>query len=71
MLTLLLFILMIFVFGKLLMFAIKATWSISKVVFTLILLPLFLIGLVFKGLIFIAVPILLIVGAVSLAGLHD
>lgn len=71
MLTVLFAILMIIVFGKLLGFAIKATWGISKIVVSVVLLPLFLIGLVLKGLISIALPILIVIGVISLVSLHD
>ena len=53
---------MIWVFGKLLFFGIKAAWGISKFLVTIVLLPLILIGLVVGGLIYIAFPILIIVG---------
>ncbi|MDO5392188.1 MAG: hypothetical protein Q4F24_14000 [Eubacteriales bacterium] len=66
MLTLLFIILMFLIFGKLIGFAVKAAWGISKIICTIVLLPLFLIGLVFAGLIGIALPILLVVGIVSL-----
>jgi len=66
MLTLLFMILMVVVFGKMIGFAIKAAWGISKIVCSVVLLPLFLIGLVLVGLIKIALPILLIVGFISL-----
>lgn len=66
MLTILFTILMLIVFGKIFGFAIKAAWSISKIICTVVLLPLILIGLVFAGLIGIALPILLVVGVVSL-----
>ncbi|MBQ6835261.1 MAG: hypothetical protein IJO55_12725 [Lachnospiraceae bacterium] len=71
MLTFLFFILMLAVFGKILGFAIKATWSISKIVFSVVLLPLFLVGLVLKGLLTLALPILVIIGIISLIALHD
>ena len=66
MLTLLFIILMLIIFGKLIGFAMKAAWGITKIVCTIILLPLLLIGLVFAGLIGISFPILLVVGIVSL-----
>ncbi|MBE5892656.1 MAG: hypothetical protein E7286_04655 [Lachnospiraceae bacterium] len=64
-------ILMFVVFGKLLKFAIKATWGIAKIVVSLIMLPLFLIVLVLSGLIALALPILLVVGIVVFAVLRD
>lgn len=66
------FIILLFViFGKILLFAIKATWSIAKVVCFVVLLPLILVGLVLKGLIAIAFPVLVIIGVISLFKLHD
>ena len=57
---------MIMVFGKLIGFAIRAAWGISKVIVTLVFLPLILIGLVLGGLIYLALPILFVVGLVTL-----
>lgn len=65
------FILMLVVFGKILKFSIKAAWGISKIVVSVVLLPLFLIGLVFKGLLAIAFPVLIVVGIVALFVLQD
>lgn len=66
MLSLLFAICMIWVFGKLLFFGIKAAWGISKFLVTIVLLPLILIGMVVGGLIYIAFPILIIAGIVAL-----
>ena len=66
MLSLLFAICMIWVFGKLLFFGIKATWGISKFLVTSVLLPLILIGMVVGGLIYIAFPIFIVVGIVAL-----
>ena len=66
MLTLIFVILMIGIFGKMVGFAFRATWGLTKVLFNLILLPVFLIGLVIAGLMYIALPILIIVGIVML-----
>jgi len=71
MLTFIFFILMLAVFGKILKFAIRATWGISKIVFSVVFLPLFLIGLVLKGLLTLALPILVVIGIVALVALHD
>lgn len=62
MLSLLFIICMIWVFGKLLFFGIKAAWGISKFLITVVLFPLILIGMVIGGLIYIAFPILIVVG---------
>ena len=66
MLTLIFLVMMILVFGKILGFAIRASWGVSKIVCTVVFLPLLLVGLVLIGLVKIALPILLIVGGVSL-----
>lgn len=66
MMTLLFIILFFYVFGKLAGFAFRATWSILKVVFFFIVLPFALISLVVGGLIYIAVPVLLFMGIISL-----
>ena len=57
---------MIWVFGKILLFGIKAAWGISKFFVTVVLLPLVLIGMVVGGLIYIAFPILIVIGIISL-----
>lgn len=63
----LVFIFLIFViFGKLFMFAVKASWGIVKILFTVLLLPLVLIVLVVAGLFYIALPVLVIAGVISL-----
>ena len=70
MLTALFVILMLVVFGKLLVFAIKASWGVIKILFTIIFLPLILIGLVIDGLTSVALPILLVIGVISLIASH-
>ena len=65
-LLLLLAIGMILVFGKLLVFGIRAAWSISVFLLTVVLLPLILIGMVIGGLIWLAFPLLFVIGIVAL-----
>lgn len=66
MFTLLFAILMIWIFGKMIMLAMKATWGITKILFNLVFLPVVLIGLVIGGLLSVAFPILILVGLISL-----
>lgn len=66
MLSLLFFILFFAVFGKMIGFAFRATWGLLKVLLVIVFLPLILVGLVFGGLLYIAFPILIIVGIISL-----
>ena len=66
MLTLIFLICMFAVFGKVAVLALKGAWGLTKILFSLIFLPFIIIGLVLKGLIFIALPVLIVVGIVSL-----
>lgn len=67
MLTLLFVICMFGIFGKLIGLAFKMTWGIAKVLFTLVFLPVILVGLEMGGLLVVAFPLLIVVGIVSLA----
>ena len=62
-------ILMLAVFGNILMFAIRMTWGITKVLFSLVLLPFTLVVLVLGGLLRIAFPLLAVIGLISLFAL--
>ena len=66
MLTLVFICLMIGVFGKLIGRAFKMTWGIAKVLFTLVFLPFVLIALTIGGLVTIALPLVVVVGIISL-----
>ena len=68
MLTMIFIICMIAVFGKVAFLAVRGAWGLTKILFSLIILPFILIGLVFSGLIFIALPVLIIIGIVALIG---
>ena len=57
-------ILLLVIFGKLLSFALKAAWSITKILFSVVIFPLVLIMLVVSGLMFVALPVLVIAGMV-------
>ena len=60
--TLLFIFLMFGVFGKLIVLAFRATLGITKIFFRLIFLPVVLIGLVLAGLMYIALPLLVVIG---------
>lgn len=62
MLNLFFMILMVCVCWKIFCFAVRAAWGVTKIVVTLVLFPLMLIGLVIGGLMYIALPILVLVG---------
>ena len=70
MFTLLFTILTFLVFGKLLIFAVKASWGLARILVTIIFLPLVLVGLVVAGVIYLAVPLLVIAGIISLIKTH-
>ena len=64
--TLLFYVLFFMIFGKMIGFAFRATWGIFKVMAYIVFLPIILLALVFGGLLYVALPILLLVGLVSL-----
>ena len=64
-------ILMIVVFGKILGLAIKAAWGISKIIVTLVMMPMILIGLMLSGLLALALPLLIVVGFVAFVIMKD
>ncbi|MCQ2081742.1 MAG: hypothetical protein MJZ11_08780 [Lachnospiraceae bacterium] len=66
MMTLIFLILFFGIFGKIAVFAIKAAWGLTKVVFTLLFLPLIIIGFALSGLIYLAFIGLIIAGVVML-----
>ena len=71
MLTLLFVVLLLTIFGKLLIFAIKAAWVITKILLNIVLLPLIIIGMFAGGLTYLALIVLAIVGLVSLIKGHN
>lgn len=71
MLSVLFTLFMIWIFVKILIFGIKAAWGISKFLITVVLLPLILIVLVACGLLYIAFPILIVVGIISFISSKD
>lgn len=66
MFTLLFLICMLGIFGKLLVFGLRAAWGVSKLLLIVVFFPMILSGMVFAGLIYLAFPILIIVGIVTL-----
>lgn len=70
MLELIFTILMFVIFGKILFFAIKAAWGITKILFTIVFFPLVLIVLAVMGLFYIAIPVLAIIGLIALFGMN-
>ena len=66
MLTLLFVILMTVVIGKIAILAMKAAWGITKVIFTVVLFPVFLIEMAVSGFMALAFIALIIGGLVAL-----
>lgn len=66
MFTIVFLLCMLWVFGKLFVFGVRAAWGISKILLTVVLLPVVLIGMLAAGLFSLAVPVLLIIWVVSL-----
>ncbi len=72
MLTILFCVAMVWLIWKIVLLGLKMTWGIAKFFGAVILLPIFLIGLVCVGLIYIAIPLLVVAGLVVLIkGLAD
>ena len=57
---------MILVFGKLFTLAIKAAWGLTKIMCNLVILPEVLIVMTINRLIYLALPIVVIIGIVML-----
>ncbi|MCR4999905.1 MAG: hypothetical protein K6A05_08720 [Lachnospiraceae bacterium] len=66
MFTFIFLICMFGIFGKLIGVAFEMAWGITKVVFTLVFLPIIILGCLLKGLLVLAVPLLAIVGLVTI-----
>ena len=66
MLTLLFGICLLAFFGNMIVFAVKMTWGLGKVLFTIVFFPVILICLVIGGLIKLALPLLLIGGVIGI-----
>lgn len=68
MITVLFAIAIIWLAWKMLVLGIKAAWGIAKILCTVLLLPAFIFGLVCVGMIYIAIPILVIAGLTAIVG---
>ena len=71
MLALLFTICMIWFVGKFVVFGLKASWGIMKLLCTVIFFPVILIGMVLGGLTYIAFPLLIVGGIIALAASHS
>lgn len=66
MLTIIFYATVIWVTFKLLVLGVKAAWGLAKVFLTVLLFPLFVIGLFLMGMVYIAIGILVVAGIISL-----
>lgn len=67
MLSILFVLLLIAITGRMASLAIRMTWGISKIFLRVILFPLLMLGLAFYGLIYLILPILIVIGIISLS----
>ena len=65
MLTLIFVILLCTVLGKTLHLALKLAWGLTKILFSLILFPIVVIGLAIAGFMYLAILILIIAGVIA------
>ncbi len=68
MLTLLFFFSVMCVVWKIAMLGVRMAWGITKFVFGLVVFPLIVVGLFIGGLVYLAIPILIIAGLAALVG---
>ena len=69
-LTFLFIVLMLSVFGKLIGLAIKATWGITKILVSIVFVPLVIIGMFLSGMVYAAIGLVVVVGIISLIKSH-
>ncbi len=65
MITLMTLLLFMMVFGRLMVFALEFGWGMCKIAAYLIFLPAVVLLMIFGGLFYIALPILLVIGLVG------
>lgn len=68
MLGIIFFIALIWVVWKLFVLGIKMAWGIAKIMCTVLLFPLFVIGMMLVGMVYIAIPVLIIAGLIAVVG---
>lgn len=68
MFTIIFAVALIWVAWKMLVMSVKAAWGIAKILCTVLLLPVFIIGLACVGLIYLAIPVLIVAGIIAIIG---
>ena len=66
MLSVLFVICLIWFIGKFFIFGLKASWGIMKLLCTVVFFPVILIGMVVGGMLYIALPVLIIGAIIAL-----
>lgn len=66
MITIISLVLFFAVFGKIMLFALKLGWGILKIAAYLIFLPAVILLMIFGGLLYIAIPLLILVGLITM-----
>lgn len=68
MLTVIMMIIFLVVFGKLIWLALKFGWGMFKIAAYLIILPAIVLMMIFGGFMYLALPVLIIVGIAGMLG---
>ena len=68
MLSIIFIVALVWVAAKMLVWGIKAAWGIARILAAIVLLPLFIAGLAWIGLVYVAIAALIIAGIVALVG---
>ena len=68
MLSIIFIVALVWVAVKMLIWGIKAAWGIARVLAVIVLLPLFIMGLAWIGLFYMAIAVLIIAGIVAFVG---
>lgn len=68
MFTIIMLVALIFIGVKMVPLIFRVTWGIVKIVCTFLLLPLLIVGFVYVGLVYFAIPVLVILGLAVVVG---
>ncbi|OCN05938.1 hypothetical protein A4S06_06875 [Erysipelotrichaceae bacterium MTC7] len=58
--------LFLIIFSRVIWVAVKATWSVTKILLFVVFFPLIFVGTIIGGLMYVAIPLLIVVGIISL-----
>ena len=66
MLTIIFAVMIVWVALKMLVWGIRATWEIAKILSIWLICPLLIIGIVYFGIVFLTIPTIIVIGLVFL-----